>query len=438
MYLFNKSLNLIAVDVARAAKRLYAANFVCGALTNAHVMFGEDANETKAYSKDSAALTRLMSRMATTSYFMIELSTKQNGVTYKLELCPTANYARLTYSCESYTRTAELASDITEFHNSVWWGDMRARDFNKVVSFFGSRDSEFLFYVQNPLDAAANWRAAYRNTHDVSSCYYSAAEFAFFAASSVFGGTITAILPDCKFLQKLKSKLLKLSLRGVREVVSNVSPESKFLFVAEQRNRNQYDPKDFSDSPFADAGLKLLTIEELLKTIYWFDDSKPFFLMQVPKSTSYWVDLRKGRVSQYDRDSSSLKVQHPCKNGLFSYAGLVCIRTIGDSLQTCIVHENLGVKNPTEEKSYVSIRQVSQVAAALRNTVDILARNNGSAHVVGGWRAAVAAMLINLDYTRVENKTDAQLRDIVCSNLGKNRYVITDAKGLDYANVLKF
>ena len=29
-------------------------------------------------------------------------------------------------------------------------------------------------------------------------------------------------------------------------------------------------------------------------------------------------------------------------------------------------------------------------------------------------------------------------RDIVCSNLGKNRYVITDAKGLDYANVLKF
>jgi hypothetical protein len=47
-------------------------------------------------------------------------------------------------------------------------------------------------------------------------------------------------------------------------------------------------------------------------------------------------------------------------------------------------------------------------------------------------------MLINLDYTRVENKTDAQLRDIVCSNLGKNRYVIADAKGLDYANVLKF
>ena len=35
------------------------------------------------------------------------------------------------------------------------------------------------------------------------------------------------------------------------------------------------------------------------------------------------------------------------------------------------------------------------------------------------WRAAVAAMLLNLDYTRVENKTDAQLRDIVCSNLGK-------------------
>ena len=70
--------------------------------------------------------------------------------------------------------------------------------------------------------------------------------------------------------------------------------------------------------------------------------------------------------------------------------------------------------------------------------VDILARNNGSAHVVGGWRAAVAALLLNLDYTRVDNKTDAQLRDIVCSNLGKNRYVITDAKGLYYANVLKF
>jgi hypothetical protein len=52
--------------------------------------------------------------------------------------------------------------------------------------------------------------------------------------------------------------------------------------------------------------------------------------------------------------------------------------------------------------------------------------------------AVVAALLLNLDYTRVENKTDAQLRDIVCSNLGKNRYVITDAKGLDYANVLKF
>jgi hypothetical protein len=33
--------------------------------------------------------------------------------------------------------------------------------------------------------------------------------------------------------------------------------------------------------------------------------------------------------------------------------------------------------------------------------------------------AVVAALLLNLDYTRVENKTDAQLRDIVCSNLGK-------------------
>ena len=52
--------------------------------------------------------------------------------------------------------------------------------------------------------------------------------------------------------------------------------------------------------------------------------------------------------------------------------------------------------------------------------------------------AAVAAMLLNLDYTRVENKTEAQLREIVCSNLGKYRYVITDATGLDYANVLKF
>ena len=51
--------------------------------------------------------------------------------------------------------------------------------------------------------------------------------------------------------------------------------------------------------------------------------------------------------------------------------------------------------------------------------------------------AAVAAMLLNLDYTRVENKTEAQLREIVCS-LGENRYVITDAKGLYYANVLKF
>ena len=58
--------------------------------------------------------------------------------------------------------------------------------------------------------------------------------------------------------------------------------------------------------------------------------------------------------------------------------------------------------------------------------------------LTSGWRAAVAAMLLNLVYTRVENKTDAQLREIVCSNLGENRYVITDAKGFDYANVLSF
>jgi hypothetical protein len=32
--------------------------------------------------------------------------------------------------------------------------------------------------------------------------------------------------------------------------------------------------------------------------------------------------------------------------------------------------------------------------------------------------AVVAALLLNLDYTRVENK-NAQLREIVCSNLGK-------------------
>lgn len=54
------------------------------------------------------------------------------------------------------------------------------------------------------------------------------------------------------------------------------------------------------------------------------------------------------------------------------------------------------------------------------------------------WRAAVAAMLLNLDYTRVENKNRRPTARYCLFKLGKNRYVITDAKGLDYANVLTF